>query len=144
MIRRLSTCGAIVLFGTLLPAASASAADAPACGDVLTKSVRLASDLTCEGTALTVARDGVVVDLGGHAIRALDEGEGTGIALETNAVVKNGVVKGFEYGVVADADLAGGSLDATLSQVTLRGNGFGVMSLIARVTIRSSVLEGND
>src|SRR4051812_32849057 len=121
-----------VMAGIALPAPSAAADGGVACGDVLNRSVRLAADLTCSGTALTVAADGVQIDLNGHRLSAAVAKQGIGIRLEANAVIKNGTISGFADGIHADVAEVERPLDATVSQVALRGNAFGVWSSFAR------------
>jgi parallel beta-helix repeat protein len=74
------------------------------CGDRVTKSVRLDSDLrNCPGAGLVIAADGVTVDLGGHTIDGTGRGTGivNGYAADgrRDLIVKNGAVRGFKVGV---------------------------------------------
>ncbi|WP_223636028.1 right-handed parallel beta-helix repeat-containing protein [Corallococcus sp. EGB] len=80
------------------------------CGEVLTRSTRLTRDLVCPGTpvpALTLAAPGVVLDLGGHAVRHSGTGtdDSEGIAAEAaGTVVRNGTIRGFNTGFRYDKD----------------------------------------
>lgn len=70
------------------------------CGDTIRQNVRLRKDLTCTGTALTVAANDVVVDLAGHSITG--SGDGVGVAVEqdrVNVTVRNGTIRSFRTGV---------------------------------------------
>ncbi len=88
---------------TIPLAATASAAAAIACGQVLTQSVTLDADGgPCPTDGIVVGADDVAVDLGGHTVSA-----GPGIGRQgvwsknhTGVVVKNGTVTGFEIGVL--------------------------------------------
>ncbi|MFZ0324086.1 MAG: right-handed parallel beta-helix repeat-containing protein [Actinomycetes bacterium] len=82
-----------------------SAAPAVACGAVLTANTTLTQDLVCSsGDGLTLAANGITVDLKGHTITGLD---GTVAAIRipggvTGVTVQNGSLAGFADGVVAD------------------------------------------
>jgi hypothetical protein len=64
----------------LLLATAALPAAAIDCGAVVDRDLVLARDLDCNGTALVVVRDGVRIDLAGHAIRSAPHA--TAIAIE--------------------------------------------------------------
>ena len=82
-----------------------SAAPAVQCGDVLTASTTLSQDLSCSsGDGLTVAANGITLDLKGHTISG---GPDTISAIRiaygvTGATVQNGALVGSKVGVVAD------------------------------------------
>jgi hypothetical protein len=110
-----------VILALLVPATAAQA-QAPACGDVLTHSVRLHADLACApgDTALTIGADGVVIDLGGHAIT------GASLAVDgrggfDDIVVRGGELRGNDLGI----RLAGVS-DGRLAHLTISGGLEGV------------------
>ncbi len=100
---------------TTLVAAPAQAAPPAACGMTITSSYTLRSDLTCEGTAITVVLSPgqrITLDLGGRTL----DGDGTGVGVFVSAeegrgtvVVRNGRISGFDAGVsgtgVADLSL---------------------------------------
>lgn len=78
----------------------------PACGAVLTSSVRLAADLVCrDGGGLTLAADGIELNLNGHSLvgSGWDGGDGVTVAAR-NVVVRNGTVSGWDSAVRADPD----------------------------------------
>jgi parallel beta-helix repeat protein len=71
-----------------------------ACGDTVTVSTKLATDLTCAGNGLTVAGTHVVLDLGGHTVTG---GTTYGIFVSGRGdTVQNGTVEGFTDGVYVD------------------------------------------
>jgi nitrous oxidase accessory protein NosD len=81
-------------------------AQQPACGDVLTHSVTLRSDLVCAPgqTALTIGADDIVLDLGGHAIR------NSSLAVDGRG--------GFDGVIVRGGDLVDNRLGIRLADVT--------------------------
>lgn len=99
-IRRATIGAALVLVG--VPAtALAGRPPSVTCGSVVTRDVRLTTDLDCAGTGLVIGADGVRIDLGGHTLTG--PGEGTGIDNDGgfDAVsIRNGTIRGFLHGVV--------------------------------------------
>jgi parallel beta-helix repeat protein len=96
----------------LLAALAFAPADALArhveCGDRVTRDVRLDDDLVnCRGNGLTVAADGITIDLGGHVVDGV--GRGAGIFNgqwgdgHRDITVRNGAVQGFKVGVRSGA-----------------------------------------
>jgi parallel beta-helix repeat protein len=77
-------------------------AGAVGCGSVITADTTLTADLRgCPGSGLTIAGDGVRLDLAGHTISG--SRTGVGIEIAGNAVtVANGSVEGFAFGVLSD------------------------------------------
>ena len=78
------------------------------CGDRVTHDVRLDDDLVnCRGNGLTVAADGITIDLGGHVVDGI--GRGAGILNgqwgdgRRDLTVRNGTVRGFKVGVRSGA-----------------------------------------
>ncbi len=72
------------------------------CGQTLTESTIVANDLSnCAGDGLVVGADGITVDLNGHTIDSQTLANGSGVLVSgvDGAVVKNGVITGFEVGV---------------------------------------------
>ncbi|GAA0308709.1 hypothetical protein GCM10009528_27580 [Kineococcus aurantiacus] len=95
---------------TATPAAAAAPAavprpSTPACGAVLTSSVRLASDVVCPtGGGLTLAADGIELNLNGHRLVG-PGGQGRGVVVAArDAVVRNGTITGWGTGVEAGPD----------------------------------------
>ena len=102
--RVLGGTSVLALLLSLTALASPAAATHVQCGDVITESITLDSDLgPCPGDGLVIAADNVTLDLGGHTIFAANgEGDNAGIRLRnvTGATVQNGTVTGFDAGVV--------------------------------------------
>jgi parallel beta-helix repeat protein len=71
------------------------------CGMVVTQSMKLKNDLTCAGDALRINADQITVDLDGHTLTGTGVGAGVRnhAAFVDNFTVRNGTVKGFDYGV---------------------------------------------
>src|SRR5258705_1593194 len=88
--KRVGLVAAVAGAALTLVAVPAHAAS-PSCGDVLTKSVELQSDLVCSfpDAGLVIGADGVTIDLGGHSI------EGAALAIDAtggydDVTVRNG------------------------------------------------------
>ncbi|MEV0133243.1 right-handed parallel beta-helix repeat-containing protein [Dactylosporangium sp. NPDC050688] len=97
------------------PAAPAAAGPPPVqCGAVLTTDTALRADLTCPSDALTVAADGITVDLRGHTIRGSGTGTGITIIGHHSVRVRNGTVTAFATDVLIDT-----AQDITLTRLTL-------------------------
>ncbi|MDF5757217.1 hypothetical protein [Spongiactinospora sp. TRM90649] len=101
-MRRLAVAMLALLFIPVAFAVPASASSpVVACGDVLTTSVTLTTDLMCPGAGLTVDADDVVLDLNGHTVTGTGQGAGVTVDGNTGTVVKNGTIVGFTTGVNA-------------------------------------------
>jgi parallel beta-helix repeat protein len=85
----------------VIPAAGATGAPSPACGDVVTTDVTLSKSLKGCASGLVVGADNVTIDLNGHSIKGLANGTGIGIdvAGRTGVTVKNGNISDFAEGV---------------------------------------------
>jgi parallel beta-helix repeat protein len=87
------------------------------CGDVITKSVKLDSDLVnCPGDGLVVGADDITIDLGGHTISG-GPGGGAGINdhfQHDRIVVENGTITGFFDNVLLEQ-----SNDSVLRRLSL-------------------------
>jgi hypothetical protein len=104
-------CVLIALLGalSLLALASApAAADHVQCGDVLTQDTRLDSDLSCpigRTPALTIAANGVRLDLGGHVVSGAGVHTDFGIEVRYPGVddvtIRNGTIRSVYRGVSA-------------------------------------------
>lgn len=94
---------AIALAAAVTP--SGSAADSFDCGDVIKESIKLDKSLAnCDDDGLIVGASKIVIDLGGHTVDG--EGDGAGIFNEKgfrDVVIRNGVITGFEHGVLIDS-----------------------------------------
>jgi hypothetical protein len=68
---------AILAFGLLAALATAGTANADVvhCGEVLTQSTVVENDLSCPQEGLYAGRDGIVIDLNGHSITQVGQGD---------------------------------------------------------------------
>ena len=105
MRRALVTAGSRLLavgvaLGVVALAAPAAAAANPACGATLTSSVKLTSDMSCSGTALTVGKSGITINLNGHTITGSGYDNGYyGVYNDgyNKVTVENGTITDYEY-----------------------------------------------
>jgi len=111
--RRVLPLGLLVL--ALVPASARAAIPTRtlSCGEVITESVRLANDLTCQdnfntdffGPALSVAGDGVTLDLGGHTVTMTSLLRSSGVvARGAHVTIRNGTVDAGGFGVSLSGD----------------------------------------
>ncbi len=156
---RARTAPAAGLLATALLAASAPTATAAPpravvvpCGAVLTTSARLAADVVCPGgQGLTLAADGIELNLNGHDLTGPGAASTltTGVLVEADGVVvRNGRVSGWASGVRAGVDrdlrLALQTSSATVRGVRLEGNGTGAHAIDGgSLSVRGSRLAGN-
>ena len=119
-VRRATIGASLVLLG--VPATAL--ADRPpsvTCGSVVTRDVRLTTDLDCAGPGLVIGADGVRIDLGGHTLTG--PGEGSGIDNNgrfDGVTIRNGTIRGFLHGIdLLETD------HGRLTHVVLTGNGVG-------------------
>ncbi len=113
---------------------------AATCGMVVTRSVALTGDLTCDGPGLVVDADNVTIDLRGHTL--VGSGTDTGIAAtgRRGLKVRAGSIEGF-----ARAILLEGTTAARIDRVAFRNNRqFSVFESAASGTVvsRSEVTDG--
>jgi parallel beta-helix repeat protein len=91
------------------------------CGQVITTSVKLSSNLDCASDGLLVQGDNIVIDLNGHTIKGPGPSASKiGISVADNNGVQitgSGTIEGFQAGVLA----SGGSKD-TITDVNFNGN----------------------
>lgn len=108
------------------------------CGAVLTTDTTLHADLTCPGDALTVAADGITVDLRGHTVRGSGTGTGITIIQHHSVRVRNGTVTGFATNVLVDI-----AQDVTLTGLSLTLAGSDGLKLrdIERVRFETGTLR---
>lgn len=104
-----------------LALAGPAAADHLACGTEITQNTTLDGDVgPCSGDGLTVAADDITLDLNGYTVYA-DNGDGdnAGIRLRNvyGVTVRNGIVSGFDAGVVI-----GRGSGNTIRQITASDN----------------------
>jgi parallel beta-helix repeat protein len=70
------------------------------CGAYITQDVTLQHDIYgCVEGGITIAKSGVTVDLNGHTINGLGEGDGIAAAGVSGVTIKNGSVVNFEAGL---------------------------------------------
>ena len=70
------------------------------CGAYVTHDVTLQHDIYgCVQGGITIAKSGVTVDLGGHTITGLGEGDGIAAMGVTGVTIRNGTVTNFEAGL---------------------------------------------
>jgi parallel beta-helix repeat protein len=85
---------------TGLVAPSKAAGGGVYCGAYVTQDVTLQHDIYgCVDGGIIVAKSGVTVDLNGHTITGLGEGDGIAAAGVTGVTIKNGSVTNFEAGL---------------------------------------------
>ena len=114
------------------------------CGDTLTHHTKLTHDLACPSTdafALRVVGEGIVLDLGGHTVRRTGTQTETsqGIVLEARSMVRNGTIRGFNYGLVSRT---GGRV--RLHKLALLDNGYAVYDQgVTDFLVTDCLLSGN-
>jgi parallel beta-helix repeat protein len=106
------------------------------CGETITTSVRLTSDLVCDGTALYVGANDIVLDFNGHSIRNSGEAspidQSMGYAASSGVSVMNAdgvTIKGL--GSVVDYGIGISVIGSSGTQVTdlqLSGNTIGILA----------------
>lgn len=119
---------AAALAVTALVAPTASAKPAPltqvSCGQVITKSIRVANDLSgCEAAGLVVGAPRVTIDLNGHTIAGTDLNVvGGGVVSDgfSGTVVRNGTIRNFWAGVRI-ANSSGGVVERVRAIDNLQG-----------------------
>jgi Right handed beta helix region len=132
---------------TMLLAVSAGQALATTvhCGDVITESVVLDSDLNCPGDGIVIGASNVTLDLNGHTISG--QGSGNGISVlpppqvppytRQNIEVRNGVVRNFKLSVAME-----NVVGAVIRDLTADGGGiwcFGGQCTIEHTHVTSAV-----
>ena len=101
-------CGVSILAILTTVTALASPAQAAhiGCGDVITTNTTLHSDVgPCTGDGLVIATDGITLNLNRHRVFAANgAGDHAGVRMTdvTGVTVTNGIVEGFDAGVVID------------------------------------------
>lgn len=139
-----------------VPAGTAGAATAPVrCGDTITTSVVLTTNLTCPGNGLVVGADGLTIDLDGH--RLTGSGVGVGIETASDVTVINGTIRRFDVGINSwtDVQLRGVKIaqnrvgwtsrggGGEVSGATFVSNGAGLIAGAGPVTVTGSTFRAN-
>ena len=137
--RKLVAFGASFLF--ILVLGGVASATQLTCGQTLTSSVKLETDLTCTGFGFQVAADNVTIDLGGHTMTGTGGAAAVRILMGTTVKkvrVKNGTIIGFNFGI--NLRSANG---AVIDHVLLRRPGnIGIrIQDCSDVAIRNAVVE---
>jgi hypothetical protein len=114
-----------VLALALLGVAPTTSFAQPSCGDTITTSTTLTTDLVCSGNGLRVSGSNVTLDLGGHTIRGLSGSSfsTTGVySIEADhPIVMNGEIEGFDYGLHGSRTTSG-----LFNRLLIDGNRIGV------------------
>ncbi len=114
--------GLLVAIGMLAAVPAAVFAAQPACGDTLTSNTTLNADLDCSGyagTALTLGKNGITLNLGGHTLTGV-AGDDSYVAVYTeykNTTITNGTINDAGYGVEV-----AGTTGTTVSWLTINGD----------------------
>jgi len=114
----------VVIATVFATGASAHIRATVTCGETVTASVVLTTDLAnCPGTGLVVRADGITIDLGGHTVSGTNAPKSEGIADDGHGGVKilNGTITSFRVHGVALRHAAG----ASISRLTVRAIGTG-------------------
>jgi parallel beta-helix repeat protein len=90
----------VFAFTALVTPSKAKAQGGLYCGAYVTHDVTLQHDLYgCVQGGITIAKSGVTVDLNGHTITGLGEGDGIAAMGVTGVTIRNGTVTNFEAGL---------------------------------------------
>jgi hypothetical protein len=124
------------------PATAAPPAQ-PGCGDVITQSIRLRADVIClESDGLTVAGDGVVVDLGGHTVQGYPFRGSVGMRVTADDVtVRRGTVAGDTSLFVTGARIRLADLRAP-GILAIEGMGAGISRVDGGSSVFTSSIAG--
>lgn len=141
----------LIVVGSLLAWSDVAPGQEPLrCGTVIAQDVILTRDLTCARDALTVARDGVTLDLGGRMLRGPGHGawswpepqlSSVGIRVTgKNVVIKNGRVENFGTAIFLDQ-----AQGARIERVQADQSFYGIYlreahrTVVTRSTVRENV-----
>jgi parallel beta-helix repeat protein len=137
---------AALVVAAALAIAGPASAQTVRCGEVITKSTKLVTDLVdCPESGLIIGADNIALDLNGHTVDGIGvfdrNGQFAGVdngAGHDGVKVKNGTVKGFDYGVrLGNALLsAEASVDCNqIRRVTATGNATGLRLVRCQQTV---------
>jgi parallel beta-helix repeat protein len=97
-------------------------ASAVGCGDTISSSTTLTSDVTgCTDDGIIIGADDIVLDCAGHRISGSGTADGISLTDRSGVTIKNCVVSGFERGIHLM-----GSSSSTLASNTVYNNDFGI------------------
>jgi hypothetical protein len=119
-----AAAAAFALLVILVTPSQGARAVTPSCGDTITTSVRLASDVVgCASTGLIVGAAGITIDLNGHTLGGTNAPKSVGIENDGHANVRivNGTVKNFHADGIAIHNARGNAI----GKVTVTGIGAG-------------------
>jgi hypothetical protein len=145
--RRITAIAVIVAIVSISAAAEGQAGGGiqiAQCGQTVTQSAFLIHDLYCPGQAgIVVGADGITIDLKGFTLRGNQSANKIGVNTggHDQVTIKNGIIAGFDSGVVA---LGGG---ASVSKMVVSGNAFYGIYLAgdsAKIQSVTSFGNGND
>ena len=115
---------ACALAGAATPA-GASPGTSLRCGQEIKRDTRLSRDLlNCPGTALTIAADGVDLDLAGHVVDGVNAPGSDGIAVDghSRVTIAHGTIRDFRVNGVAFRDAPQGRVrDLTIRRIGAGG-----------------------
>lgn len=123
-LRTLVTAAAAFALLVIAAAPSQGAAGTPSCGDTITTSVRLTSDvLGCTSAGLVVGAAGITINLNGHTLGGTNAPKSVGIENDryANVRISNGTIKGFHLNGIAIHNARRNSI----AKVTVTGIGAG-------------------
>jgi parallel beta-helix repeat protein len=131
---------------TLLAFASPASAAHVSCGDTITQSTTLDSDVVCtngQDTGLSIGAGNLTLDLAGHAIRAVPPSQGIGISTTPLPgtrfpgvrITGDGRIEGFRLGVYLLAS------DSSVRRLTFPGTGSGISLDGDRNVVIRNVIE---
>src|SRR6266542_4459588 len=136
---------------TLVPAPQQTAAPrALACGDTISRSVVLTTDLKCSGDALIVQASDITIDLGGHTITGPGAGSptwpqpnlassGVKISGQRGVTLKNGSFRSFSSAVFLD-----NTTDSHIEAIDARANYYGIyLKSATNNEVSRSTFRGN-
>jgi hypothetical protein len=115
------------------------------CGETVTASLVLNTDLKCAGGGLIVGADNVTLDLGGHTVTgpgATVTGS-VGISTQhTNVTIRDGTITSFGQGIGLQTD-AGVQPAVSITSVNLTTNGTAIMAENAKAALSGVKIAGS-
>ena len=119
---------------------TAAVAANPPCGCNIIQDTTLEADMTCEGTAITIGADNIVLDCAGRSITGTGIGSGIFLSGRTGVTIKNCVVTKFSNGI----NLASSSKNIlTSNTVSSNYNGIYLTTSSNYNTLTGNTASGN-